>query len=65
MIKIISKQCVNSKWAANWTIFDGEKCQCMVSCKIRVSVAKNGHDPYTFIVTESEYLELLKNIKEE
>jgi len=60
--QIKSKKCVNSNWTASFLAGDNEEyCQCSVGeCKVRVDVARNGHDPYTYILTEKELNSLKK-----
>ncbi len=59
-VRIITKQCVNSKWIADWLAEkDQECCQCIVECKIRVYY--RGRE---IIVTKKEYKMLIsKNSK--
>lgn len=60
-LKILSSQCVNSKWKADWMIkSNGEACQCGFKCKIRIQLSVNGHSPYTYIVDEKELYNLIK-----
>jgi len=54
-VKILSKNCVNSKWTAHFVGFKGEFCQCGFLCKIRIKY-KN----YEYIVTEDELNEISK-----
>jgi len=60
--KIVSENCVNSRWKARFLASNDEECcQCSVgACKVRVSVEQNGHAPYTYVLTEQE----LQQIKE-
>jgi len=61
--KLISKNCVNSLWPAYWFRKEGlETCQCGFECKVKVSIEKNGHKPYTYIVTKKEYNRLHKEL---
>ncbi len=56
-IKIVDRNCVNSKHVARFLSQGNEEwCQCSFgACKIRVSVETNGCKPYTYILTETEY----------
>lgn len=42
----------------------GETCQCIVSCKVSVTVEKNGHPPYKYVVTIREYRKLVLEEKD-
>lgn len=57
-IEILNNKCVNSKWKARFLCNENEECcQCSFGeCKVEVSIAYNGHNPYTYILTESEIL---------
>ena len=60
-MKLVSTNCVNSTWSANWLNKKGlDSCQCGFECKVRVQIEANGHPPYTYIVTQKEYKKLLK-----
>ena len=61
--KVVSTNCVNSKWIADWLATeDEEHCQCGYKCKVKVDVAKNGHPPYTFVVDIHEFRGLQKEM---
>jgi hypothetical protein len=60
---LISSNCVNSKWVAFWLKKKGqEHCQCGFECKVRVEIERNGHLPYTYVVTKKEYTKLIKSL---
>lgn len=53
--KMISSQCVNSKWIAKFLAKKKQECcQCLFGCKIRIKY-KNG---YEYIISEAEYYKL-------
>jgi len=54
--RIVSRNCVNSKWIARFLAReDQECCQCSFGdCKVAVEIASNGHKPYKYILTEDE-----------
>jgi hypothetical protein len=54
-VTIISKQCVNSKWVANWLAKSGQECCECIGCKVKIK-----YEDYIYIVTESEYNTLNK-----
>lgn len=60
IVKIIDNNCVNSNHHARWISSDEEPCECIVGCKIEVSVEQNGHKPYTYVVTQKELNQLEK-----
>lgn len=62
-IKVLSNNCVNSNWSAGWKGDVGERCQCGYKCKKSVSVKRNGHTPYIYIIDEQEYDSLVKEQK--
>ena len=53
---IKSEKCVNSSYIARFLATgDEEFCQCSHgSCKVEVVITYNGHNPYTYILTEEE-----------
>jgi len=52
--KIVSKNCVNSKWIARFLAKENQECcQCNFGCKIKVR-----NDRYEYIISEAEYWEL-------
>lgn len=48
--------CVNSKHKARFLAGENEEyCQCSFGeCKVKVDIKYNGHDYYTYILTEKE-----------
>lgn len=64
-VEIVSKKCVNSNWVARFLAKEDEEyCQCSIGeCKVKVSVAMNGHNPYTFILTRKELEDITNKIK--
>lgn len=61
--RLVSRNCVNSTWTASWLQKKGlDHCQCGFECKVRVQVERNGHAPYTYIVTKKEYNKLSKEV---
>jgi hypothetical protein len=58
--KLKSKKCVNSLWVADWLAIEGqEHCECIVECKVIVSVSRNENDnQHDYVVTQGEYLKL-------
>lgn len=62
-LRLVSRNCVNSLWTASWLQNKGlDHCQCGFECKVRVQVERNGHPPYTYIVTKKEYNKLRKEL---
>ena len=60
-LRLVSRNCVNSTWTASWLQKKGlDHCQCGFECKVRVQIERNGHPPYTYIVTNKEYNRLRK-----
>ena len=57
-VKLLSSSCVNSRWRACGLHDKGEHCECGYECKVRVSVERNGHAPYEYILTVKEYKRL-------
>ena len=56
---IIDGGCVNSKHKARFLSENDDYCQCSFGdCKVMVSITYNGHDPYMYILTESEIKKL-------
>ena len=54
--KLLNSNCVNSNWTASWLAKPNqEHCQCGFKCKVLVSIERNGHQPYTYIVDKAEY----------
>ena len=53
---IVDEKCVNSKYKARFLSSDEEDyCQCSFGeCKVKVSIAYNGHEPYDYTLTENE-----------
>lgn len=57
-VKLLSKTCLNSKWTASFLAKEGEEhCECIVGCKVKVSVTKDSIS-HTYVVDEKEYEEL-------
>lgn len=54
--EIISTNCVNSRHKASFLAEENDDdCQCSFGeCKVKVAIAYNGHDPYTYILNEQE-----------
>ena len=54
--EIKNPKCVNSNWKASFLTANNEKyCQCSFGgCKVEVLITYNGHEPYRYILTESE-----------
>ena len=62
-LRLVSRNCVNSTWTASWLQKKGlDHCQCGFECKVRVQIERNGHAPYTYIVTKKEYNKLRKEL---
>jgi hypothetical protein len=62
--RIVSRNCVNSKWTASFLQKKGlDSCQCGFECKIRVEIRRNGHKPYEYIITKKEYNKLRKELQ--
>lgn len=62
-LQLVSRNCVNSTWTASWLQKKGlDHCQCGFECKVRVKIERNGHAPYTYIVTKKEYNKLRKEL---
>jgi len=53
---ITTLDCVNSNWKARFFAKDDEECcQCSWGeCKVKVSIAYNGHNPHQHILTSGE-----------
>lgn len=58
--RILSGNCVNSKWTAEWLAKGDSACQCPFKCKVRVETTRNGHSPNEFVVDKSELYRLMK-----
>jgi hypothetical protein len=59
--KLLNNKCVNSNWIANWLASPKqESCQCGFKCKVSISIERNGHAPYNYIVDKSEYKKVQK-----
>ena len=62
-LRLVSRNCVNSTWTASWLQKkELDSCQCGFECKVRVQIERNGHPPYTYIVTKKEYNRLRKEL---
>ena len=62
-LRLVSRNCVNSTWTVSWLQKKGlDHCQCGFECKVRVQIERNGHAPYTYIVTKKEYNKLRKEL---
>ena len=59
-LRILSGDCVNSKWRAAWLAKGDNGCQCGFKCKVRVEISRNGHNPYQYVVDKSELYRLMK-----
>ncbi len=54
-MEIVSKQCVNSKWVADFLANKSQEyCECFGKCKVKVKCDKG----YEYILTESEIKQL-------
>ena len=58
-LRILSSDCVNSKWRVSWLSKHDDSCQCGFKCKVRIEISRNGHKPYIYIVDKSELYKLI------
>lgn len=59
-LRILSGDCVNSKWIASWLSKGYNACQCGFKCKVRIEISQNGHHAYRYIVDKNELYKLIK-----
>ena len=59
-IRILSGDCINSKWLAAWLANGEEYCQCGFKCKVWIEIKHGRQKPYKYVVDKSELYKLIK-----